>query len=71
MSSLVSKLSSKESWDELLLYKTKLAVRGKSQADLEKIIADQSYIPAVRRISSGEPFPLPRLSSEAYSGGVS
>ena len=60
MSSLVSKLSSKESWDELLLYKTKLAVRGKSQADLEKIIADQSYIPAVRRISSGEPFPLPR-----------
>ena len=58
--SLVSKLSCKESWEEYLTYKTSLAVRGKSQKDLARLVEDQSYIPAVRRISSGEDWPLPR-----------
>ncbi len=58
--SLISKLSSEKSWDELLSYKKSLAVRGKSLEELARLAADRSYIPAVRKISSGEPFPLPR-----------
>ena len=58
--SLVLKLSCEKCWEEYLTYKTSLAVRGKSLQDLARLTEDRSYIPAVNRISSGEPFPLPR-----------
>ena len=58
--SLVSKLSCEESWEEFLQYKMSLAVRAKSHQELARLIEERRCIPAVRRISSGEPFPLPR-----------
>ena len=58
--SLVSKLSCEESWEEFLQYKMSLAVRAKSHQELARLIEERRFIPAVRRISSGEPFPPPR-----------
>ncbi len=58
--SLLLQLSEASAWESFYEYKTSLACPKQFAKRLRDFIDGQEYLPIVRRIQAGEPFPLPR-----------
>ena len=58
--SLLYSLADPAAWEKFYAYKTSLACPKIFAKELRSFIDDRAYLPVLRHMASGEPFPLPR-----------
>ncbi len=66
-----SRLSSEDAWQEYYIYKTSLNhLTRQEEAALRTFIEEKAYLPVLKRLSDGEPFPVPEMRLIRKSGST-